>query len=188
MYFYFSSKDSITIYPNNINTDFTVDLQQPIILQNPEEWEIALVELDAPFFTATGGSTKVNYFVLSDMADFSMVAGRNYPVLRRTTVPVETTALANMSGTVYRSNGTVDRTIQLTSTEAADTSRDVQIYDNPFYVTVRQHYIQSIRIYLRSVDFDDLAANIDDLFVTLHLRRKTSIESLESAQKHIGSL
>lgn len=188
MYFYLSNKDSSNIYPNNNNIDFTVDLAQPVILENIDEWEIAVVEIDAPFYTKPGATDKVNYYILSDIADFSFVAGNNYPVLRKTLTPASSTATSSLNGTIFRSNGSVDRTISITSSEQAAADRYLQVYDTPFYIPVRQHYIERIRIYLRSIEFDELASTADNIFVTLHLRRKTYVESLESSQKHIGGV
>lgn len=169
MYVYVSSQDSKDVYPDNSNKDFTVDLVQPLIFQHVEEWEVALVEIDAPLFTIDG--VEANYYILSDVVDISTVSIGRYPILRRSYIPPKTTLTREMIGDINTSRG--NSTLEITSTGSATTDRDRYVFDKPFYIPVKNSYIERIGISLRSLTFGDLDVIIGDIFVTLHFRRKT---------------
>jgi hypothetical protein len=154
-YFYLSSDQSKTTHINNSNMDFTVNLQEPIILNNPFNWEVALVEIDAPFYTLDS-TTQSNYYILSDLVGSSNVAESKYPILRKRTLSNTTAATGSTVGNILKPNGKLDRKVQITSTEVATGEREVTEFTYPLYKSVRKANIESIRIFIRSLELSEL--------------------------------
>lgn len=171
MYFYLSSLQSLLTHPSNKSTDFTIDLKEPIVLQHPEEWEVAIVELDAPFFTR-GSTDAAHYYILSDIVDSSAVGGAYYPVLRKRTPPPSGAVTGVVTGALYNPGGMMERTLDLVLAQGAVGDREIIDFTNPLYVTVRQSNLEQIRIYMRSLNFEDMDDTGLPTYMTLHLRKK----------------
>lgn len=175
MYFYLSSLQSLTNHPDNGPLDFTVDIVRPVILDNPSDWEIGLVEIESPFLTEQGNTDPTNYYVLTNCVDISIVGGFVYPVLRRLPAPHTTTAVTtSLLGTLFKQpSGTIDSTIDLLSTNQSTSVLSATRFDTPIYLPVTKSNLNSIRIYIRGLDLGDLETTAVPTYVTLHLRKKT---------------
>lgn len=75
MYFHINSKDCLSTHPQNIASDFTVDLPEPIHFH--EKWEIGLTEI-----MYKGKSVGGDVYVYCDICETSVINGKRLPILR----------------------------------------------------------------------------------------------------------
>ena len=47
-YLVLPSNSSMTLYPENTLADYTVNLSQPVTLDDPHKWEVGLAEIQFP--------------------------------------------------------------------------------------------------------------------------------------------
>jgi hypothetical protein len=172
MYLYLSSQQSTDVYPTNKPTAFTVDIKTPIFLDNPQDYEIALVEAEVPFFKNAGGIDATNFFILCDIVDSSIVNGFNAPILRRIPIPSNASTGTITAGTIESTTPPSTSTVQITTELQATNNSTFYLFDVPLYLTCLKSYIENIRVEVKSLNLEDLENTTDPIFLTLHLRKK----------------
>lgn len=173
MYIYLSSQQSLDPYPLNTATNFTVDLRQPLFLDNPQEWEIALVDAEVPFFVKPSEVDATNFFILCDIVDYSLVGGFTAQVLRRIPVPAEQAAAATiLTGTVIQVLPPRTSNLNIVSAQAVPATTASYVFDPPYYLPCIKGFIENIRITVKSLSLESLTSTTEPMFLTLELRKR----------------
>lgn len=173
MYIYLSSLQSTDVYPANKATKFSVDLHTPLFLDNPQEWEIGLVEAEVPFFVKPSQSDATNFYILCNLVDYSIVNGLNAQVLRKIPIPPEqAAATTNLIGSFNSNPPPSTGTISIVNSQAVPATSTFYAFDPVFYLPCLKGKIENIDITVRSLDLDDLEDIATPMHLTLELRKK----------------